>query len=135
MRFCLVLIVLLPLFACATPGKNSQLGAHRGPKSLQSLYGGCMLFVDDVRLTAELNLAREIGANALIRSWYRFGDPGPDKAYSKRAGFVQSLRDAGILLGGGSSLSVLSSRDLESPDFDSMWLSRTMSGEVLRDGE
>lgn len=98
-------------------------------------YRGCLFFQDDVRPGDDFSLMDALKPDMLIRSWYRFGEPPADKAYELRAKLVAELARKNVLLGGGTSLSVVNDRDLARPDFDPSWLATTLDGKVFeKDG-
>jgi hypothetical protein len=95
----------------------------------RSIYDGILLFIDDFRgLENEEKILADQKPQVLLRSWYRWGEPPEEKAYSKRTTAIQSLARRGIRLGGGISLSQLNSRDLISPDFQKDWLAQGLDG-------
>lgn len=101
------------------------------PHSLEAktkFYQGCLLFQDDVRTNDDLSMLISLKPNALIRSWYRFGEPVPEKKYSLRKNLINDLNKKNILLGGGSSLSIINARDLSQKKFSPNWLVVDLQG-------
>lgn len=101
----------------------------------KDFYSGCLLFQDDIRPNDSCALVEELRPRSLIRSWYRFGEPAPDKQYKERSSQVQVLRSKGIAIGGGTSLSVVNKYDFSEKQFDSKWLAVDLSGNAINDGD
>lgn len=111
---------------------TSNLAARAEPAQE---YCGCLLFVDDAKSFDDFDHFKNLPISSLTRSWYRFGEQDPSKAYKLRKNFVEQLKQRGTLVGGGGSLSVLNALDLEHADFDTSWLSRNLDGTTFKDGE
>lgn len=94
-------------------------------------YRGCLLFLDDARKPSDLAIVDSFKPDVLLRSWYRWGEPGPGKSYEARSSFVRELKKRRILLGGGTSLSVVNERDLKDKGFKREWLAVALAGEVI----
>lgn len=99
-------------------------------------YQGCLLFQDDLRAGDDQSFLKSLKPDSLTRSWYRFGEPAPDKKYSVRAKLIQDLKKQKISVGGGASLSVINRYDLARKDFDPSWRSIDLNGAPIeKDGE
>ena len=99
-------------------------------------YQGCLLFQDDIRSSDHTVFLKTLKPHSLIRSWYRFGEPVPEKAYSARSKIIKEMKQKGIRIGGGESLSVVNDRDLNRKDFDQSWLSTNLNGSAFeKDGK
>ena len=103
----------------------------------KSFYQGCLLFQDDIRSIDHSSPLKTLSPHSLIRSWYRFGEPAPDKAYASRSDLVEEMNQQGIGIGGGISLSVVNDFDLKRKDFNPSWLATNMDGThfVEKDGQ
>ncbi|MBI2521836.1 MAG: hypothetical protein HYV97_15580 [Bdellovibrio sp.] len=79
-------------------------------------------------------LVDHFNPNALLRSWYRYGEPSASKNYSKRKAFIEAIKKRKIHLGGGISLSIVNERDLVDPQFRKEWLSVELDGVPIKNG-
>lgn len=120
-KFLVVTLILL-IAGCATSSEK------RTPQSVSVPYCGCLLFIDDVRAIDDLNYARKFQPDFLLRSWYRWGEPTADKAYSERQDIVTLALNEHIGIGGGTSLSLINEHDLNSSTFSQSWLSVNLDG-------
>lgn len=121
----LTVILTLLIAGCATTVEKQT---HQ---SVSAPYCGCLLFIDDAKGIEDLNYARKFQPDFLLRSWYRWGEPSADKAYSTRQDLVNLASNDHIGIGGGTSLSFVNERDLVSPAFSLSWLSVNLDGSVL----
>jgi hypothetical protein len=87
------------------------------------------MWTEDIRSIEDLNwISQKFGTAFLPRSWYRWGLPPPEKDYEARKDFVSLALKQGFRIGGGGSLSVVNSRDLESPSFNKKCLAVDRKG-------
>jgi len=94
-------------------------------------YSGCLFFQEDIRIGDDFTFMNDLKPNALTRSWYRFGEPAPDKAYEHRADLIQDLKKKDISVGGGTSLSIINEHDFANADFDPAWQSVDIAGKPI----
>src|SRR5690606_35540048 len=99
----MVFFVVAFVAACQFAAEPENVTLESVPSS--SSYCGCLLFVDDVKSFDDFRHMQQLPMSSLTRSWYRFGEPEPDKAYELRRDFVNALRQRHIAIGGGGSLS------------------------------
>lgn len=121
----LAVVSVLLINACTTAS------VKRNSPPVTNPYCGCLLFVDDLKVNEDLNYVLKFQPDFLLRSWYRWGEPAVNKAYSSRQNLVKQAANEKVGIGGGISLSFVNDRDLASPDFNQSWLSVNLDGSVF----
>ena len=125
-------LLLFSLLSVAVGCSSLQKEQNRNNASAEkSIYCGCLIFMDDVYKTEDLNYVLQFQPNTLLRSWYRWGEPTDAKQYSKRKDIIDQASSQCISVGGGASLSLVNDRDLARQDFDRTWLSVDMFGNAI----
>lgn len=125
MKFIYFLVTFLFFIGCVS------IQISRAPQSTQSIYCGCLVFVDDISRSNELNYALEFNPDFILRSWYRWGEPNSSKSYNLRKPIVEMAISNGIGIGGGVSLSVVNDLDFSQSDFDASWLSKNLDDTIF----
>lgn len=129
--FCLALISV----GCRSRRGFGNEAVQASVLPVKELGRRCLLWVDDLRTPEQVNwLERTFAPAFLVRSWYRWGEPHPDKAYDARLPLVWQAEERGFRVGGGGSLSVVNGRDLASSAFREEWLAVDLAGQPIRKG-